>query len=191
MDEFRVLRDRDAYFVLRGFRYQIDITILQWLELRPNQILELERGEDIDLIARSLHAFPKEFSRHLQQVKHLEASITLRSSPALEAIANLFHHLRTNPGLDLSFAFITNASAGVERSSPFADARPGIAVWEFLRTSLSIDAQAAVDIQAIRTLLLGTRRPSGPCNYFCVTPAENVIGRLALACGPRRGWRSG
>jgi hypothetical protein len=41
---------RDASDVIAGFVYQIDLTIQRWLELKEDEILELERGEDLDLI---------------------------------------------------------------------------------------------------------------------------------------------
>jgi hypothetical protein len=160
MAEFQISRNRDAYFVLRGFRYQIDLAILRWLDLQADQLLELERGEDIDLVARSIGEQSTELSRQLQQVKHLETSITLRSPAVLEALANAVEHRTSNPDLNLTFAFFTNSTPGVEKSSPFASARPGIEVWEALRTSTGIDVEAARLIEGVRTVLQGARRPA-------------------------------
>ena len=48
---------RDAWGVIRGFVYRkVDLTILRWLGLVSNQSLELEKGEDIDLISQSLQS---------------------------------------------------------------------------------------------------------------------------------------
>jgi hypothetical protein len=78
MPSFIPLRDRDAWSTIRGYVYQIDITIQRWLDLLPNQVLELERGEDIDIISRSLIAGSEERDRLLEQVKHRDSSLTLR-----------------------------------------------------------------------------------------------------------------
>ena len=78
MPSFIALRDRDAWSTIRGYVYQIDITIQRWLDLLPNQVLELERGEDIDIISRSLIAGSGERDRLLEQVKHRDSSLTLR-----------------------------------------------------------------------------------------------------------------
>jgi hypothetical protein len=41
---------RDSSDVIAGFVFQIDLTIQRWLELKGDEILELERGEDLDVI---------------------------------------------------------------------------------------------------------------------------------------------
>ena len=50
MPSFEPPRDRTADAAIRGYVYQIDRTIERWLKLEPGQILELERGEDIDIV---------------------------------------------------------------------------------------------------------------------------------------------
>jgi hypothetical protein len=45
---FKEIKNRDAWSTLRGFVYQVDTTIIRWIELNDNQILELEKGEDIE-----------------------------------------------------------------------------------------------------------------------------------------------
>jgi hypothetical protein len=41
---------RDAWSTMAGFVLQVDITILRWLDLQQNEVLELERGVDLDLV---------------------------------------------------------------------------------------------------------------------------------------------
>ena len=94
---FALARDRDAAPTIRGFVYQVDLTITRWLELGSADVLELERGEDIDRIANALTA-EAEAQRLLEQVKHREAPLTLRVTAAKEALANYFEHRRTNVG---------------------------------------------------------------------------------------------
>ncbi|MCD6364880.1 MAG: hypothetical protein J7M14_03305, partial [Planctomycetes bacterium] len=79
MVEFLHSENRDAGPAIRGYVYQVDRTILHWLDLGPGQILELERGEDIDVVHQDL-ANGAEQNRLLEQVKSLTGSITLRTS---------------------------------------------------------------------------------------------------------------
>ena len=60
-------KDRDTYSIIWGYVYQVDLTIERWINLQPGQILEVERGEDIDTISRSLTETPEEQKRLLEQ----------------------------------------------------------------------------------------------------------------------------
>jgi hypothetical protein len=46
--------NRDASDTIAGFVYQVDVTLLRWLNLQSDEVLELERGEDIDIIQKWL-----------------------------------------------------------------------------------------------------------------------------------------
>jgi len=48
---YQPVRERDAWFAIRGFVYQVQTTIEQWLQLRGTDELELERGEDVDVLS--------------------------------------------------------------------------------------------------------------------------------------------
>ena len=50
MAAFTTMRNRDAWATIRGYVYQVELTIDRWLTLQPEQVLELERGEDIDTV---------------------------------------------------------------------------------------------------------------------------------------------
>jgi hypothetical protein len=50
---FNEIKNRDAWSTLRGFVYQVDKTLQRWLLLQQNEVLELERGEDIDIVTCS------------------------------------------------------------------------------------------------------------------------------------------
>ena len=60
VDEFIPGRNQDASATIRGFVYQVELTILRWLGLGAGQVLQLERGEDIDHITRAASASPAE-----------------------------------------------------------------------------------------------------------------------------------
>lgn len=129
--KFKVIPNRDAWSTIRGFVYQVDTTILRWLDLRDNTSLFLETGEDIDIVTRDLKL--GEISRELEQIKHRDKNITLKSDVSLETLLNFFLQKVANPGLNLSFRLITNANAGVERPTIFPETvEAGIDAWNRL-----------------------------------------------------------
>jgi tetratricopeptide (TPR) repeat protein len=138
MPEFLTSRSRDAWATIRGYVYQVDFTLLRWLSLGEGQQLQLERGEDIDIVSRDLEEILKapaaEQERLVEQVKHRETNITLRSEIAVEAIASFIEHRKRNPDLSISFLFTTNAAAGKEKDSRMPMKLPGIIAWERVRT---------------------------------------------------------
>ncbi|BAZ33703.1 hypothetical protein NIES4074_62170 (plasmid) [Cylindrospermum sp. NIES-4074] len=118
MSSFTPVRNRDAWSTIRGYVYQVDLTIQRWLDLEPNQILELECGEDIDIVNRALIADSEECDRLLEQVKHRDNQITLRTPEAVTAIACFIEHRQTNSTANnLIFRFTTNTKVGKERQS--------------------------------------------------------------------------
>jgi len=124
-------RNRDAWSTIRGFVYQADLTIERWLHLEPEQELQLECGEDIDMVSQYVQDGVEE--RLLEQVKHREENVTLKHNSVLSALANAIEHRQSNPEKQLLFRFTTNAHVGKERLSPFPGNSPGISVWERLR----------------------------------------------------------
>ena len=152
MSTFVVARNRDAWGIIRGYVYQVDLTIERWLELQPNRSLQLECGEDIDLISRAHHSDENERQRLLEQVKYRSASITLRSAEGIEAIANAVEHRVINADIDILFRFTTNARAGIERLSPM----PGVAainVWEQVRRGELQQPDVGPTLRSILALL--------------------------------------
>ena len=78
MTSFQLVRDRDAWATIRGYVYQVDVTIDRWLDLQPGQVLELERGEDIDVVSEAIQATDHDTrQRLLEQVKHRASSLYL------------------------------------------------------------------------------------------------------------------
>jgi hypothetical protein len=156
---FKPGRQQDAWATLRGFKYQIDLTLLRWLELGIDEVLELERGEDIDRIANSLpNDNDSDFQRVLEQIKHRASNITLRSAEALEFICNAIEHADTNPDTRLLFCYTTNAAIASERPNPFPGRTAGLVLWERIRLDeLDLDRKNA-SIHAIRQFL-----ESAPC----------------------------
>src|ERR1700761_8395676 len=127
MPEFRTVRERDARDAIGGFVYQVQVTILRWLALAPDERLELERGEDIDLIQAAVGDGNPQ--RIMEQLKVRARGLTLRTPEALEAMANYHEHRFTNPAWVIRFRFITTAQIGLERPPLFSDKTTGIGAW--------------------------------------------------------------
>ncbi|MEK5115147.1 hypothetical protein [Bacillus sp. FSL R5-0677] len=104
MDSFRTIRDRDAWATIRGYVYQVDLTIDRWIDLKDNELLELERGEDIDIIIEAITNTNHERNRILEQIKHRDKNITLRSSESIESIVSFYEHLQNNT--EKNFCFV-------------------------------------------------------------------------------------
>ena len=83
--EFKLTRNRDAWFVIRGYKYQVDLSILRWLSINVGQSLVLEFGEDIDIVNNALSSM---IARELEQIKHIDTPITLRTPSSRTALAN-------------------------------------------------------------------------------------------------------
>jgi hypothetical protein len=173
---------RDAFATIAGFVYQVDVTILAWLNLQDNEILELERGEDLDLVQLQLECQGPE-TRLLEQLKRRAASLTLRTPDALEALANFCEHRSSNPRVRLRFRFVTTMPSGTERS--WSRDRDGISTWESVRRGEFADAERAVAIDAIRSGLQTAVQPqkvSGAawsCLQEIVSSEETFPGFIA------------
>src|SRR5229473_590893 len=97
---------RDASPTITGFVFQVNVTILRWIELRDGEHLELEFGEDIDTVRDSNGGISAE-KRLLEQIKVRSGrSLTLRSEEALEALSNFCTHRASNPTWSLKFRYI-------------------------------------------------------------------------------------
>lgn len=144
---FKAITNRDAWSTIRGFVYQVDMTILRWLSLAENETLQLENGEDIDIISKSFDT--DETSRTLEQIKIREGTTSLNTQLALELFFNFFLHRQNNPGQKLLFRFVSNAGYNLERPSLFEDAKTGVSVWQeiFDEENVKLDDPRIVTIQ--------------------------------------------
>ena len=155
--EFNIQPGRDAQPTIDGFVFQVNVTILHWLDLTDGEHLELEAGEDIDLVRRETKRDASGIDRTVEQVHKPARAITLRSRKTIQAIANFCGHRSSNPGQVLKFRFLTTAKAGREQGWP----SPGIETWEALRQGqLSAEDQLTA-IEQIRKLLNVREKPRG------------------------------
>jgi hypothetical protein len=148
---------RDAQPAIDGYVYQVVATVLAWLNLAEGQHLELEAGEDFDLVEREAASVAADASRTVQQVHRRSRTITLRSPKTVQAIANFCAHRKTNRDAVLKFRFLTTAKPGREKGWRV----PGIVTWEDIRQAqLSPDEEDSA-IERIRTLVQASKKPRG------------------------------
>ncbi len=154
MSSFIANPNRDASDTIAGFVYQVDVTLLRWLNLQADEVLELERGEDIDTIQKWLDGGDL---RTLEQVKRRSSPVTLRSPDALASIANFSEHKTNNPTSRLRFRFLTTGKTGKEKKWPLSGT--GIEAWEALRQGRVNDKDRATIAHEIRSFLKDCPRP--------------------------------
>ncbi len=159
MTEFSPGRAQDASSTIAGFVYQAQRTIQRWLDLEDPAELQLECGEDIDVVSKALIEGGEEQGRLLEQVKKLQARITLKSRPSVFSVAGFLEHRAKNPEIDLRFCFTTTADVGRELPSAMPSGLPGIVAWEKLRQGRVDDATRDTLLAAIRSVMADARRP--------------------------------
>jgi hypothetical protein len=144
---------RDAWGTIAGFIFQVNTTILRWLRLQDGEVLELERGEDIDIVQTEFSDGVINADRVLEQTKRrTSAVLTLKSPEALESVANFAEHRSVNPKIRLKFRYVTTASVGIERIWP--DKNGGIPTWEAIRRGDLTEADRRAALDTIREFLL-------------------------------------
>lgn len=148
---------RDASPTIAGFVFQVNLSILRWIELQEGEHLELERGEDIDTVQNGNDGISAE-RRLLEQVKVRSGrTLTLRSEEALEALANFCSHRAANPEWNLKFRYVTTADSGAEQGWARPDS--GIETWTALQRGRYDDTTRCEAIPALRTFLRSCARP--------------------------------
>lgn len=159
MKTLRTRRKRDASDTIRGYVYQVDLTIQRWLELPSDVVLELERGEDIDTIQDAMQKRGGVQTRLLEQIKARKRGLTLRSAAALEALASFCEHEQVNPNLNLNYRYVTNAKIGVERPSPAPDRTPLVNLWNGLGKQPYTGKNQWPDLKLLREFLAAAPKP--------------------------------
>lgn len=125
-------------------------------------MLELEHGEDIDLVSQALlreEEDPESVKRLLEQIKHRLSPLTLRTPGAVNTLAWAIEHRRANPAISLLFRYTTNAPVGIEVDSPLPEGIKGIEAWAQLRQGTAEDREAKL-VAGIRAILRSVPQPA-------------------------------
>ncbi len=121
---------RDAWSAIRGFYYQIQLTVQRWLELSAADELFCERGEDIEIIRAALGGSPTP-EQVLEQIKIREA-VSLRSVEVVTALIRYFEARKAGARPTL-FRFITTARPAKEQGAAFPRQLEGLSAWNAAR----------------------------------------------------------
>jgi len=98
----------------------------------------------------------------LEQVKHRETNITLRSVPVLETIKNAIEHRANNKALDITVRFSTNANIGREQSALMKQLPPKMGLlhlWESLRKHNESSISRLEAINLIKSYIADLTKP--------------------------------
>ncbi|MDG2522141.1 hypothetical protein P7B02_11375 [Caulobacter segnis] len=133
---------REAIASIRGYAYQIYLSALAWMDLKPDETLHLEVAEDYAVATRQ--------ALDAVQVKDTaaSASLTLRHGDVIAAIDSLVDLIDRNPSRTVRVRFLSTAEIGLERAK--ADRPSGIAGLEYWRK-----AAAGADVAPLRKVLDG------------------------------------
>jgi hypothetical protein len=149
---------RDASQTIAGFVFQVNVTILRWMELHEGEHLELECGEDIDTVKGIRDDGVDAEVGLLEQLKVRSGkSITLKSPEALEALSNFCDHRASNPSSNLRFRYVTTANSGFEQGWDLPDS--GIETRMGLQRGRYDDSTRKEVITALRAFLKSCTRP--------------------------------
>ena len=166
---------RQAVSALQGYAYQIWVTALAWIRLKPSQILYIEVAEDYATsLDRTLEA---------TQVKHTKTArgVTLNNSGVKSAIASLIELQEKNPSRDVFFRYFTTRHIGSERdSSGYFGKEKGLEYWRSA-------AAGKVDVTPIREYLTNKQFP-GPVKNFLeglsdTDLRDKLLSRISWDCG--------
>lgn len=112
---------RQAVASIRGTVYQAWCSIDAWLQLTTaDQIIYLEGAEDFDVVEAD--------GAIAVQVKHNEASISLGTAKAKEALENFWELVTKEPARQVDFHYLTTSPVANERDGGFGEIN-GLDAW--------------------------------------------------------------
>lgn len=133
-------RRRQAVPSIRGTVYQAWCSIDAWLCLtRPDQVIYLEGAEDFDIV--------KTNAAITVQVKHNDASISLGTAKAREALENFWKLATTEPTRQVDFHYLTTSPVSREQDGTFG-AINGLDAWRAACTNTDMTMKVASYLQA-------------------------------------------
>jgi hypothetical protein len=151
---------RDAWAAIRGYLYQIRLTVLRWLDLDDQTVLLCEYGEDVELVRIIKdRAAEATIDRLIEQVKYRTRKLTLRSQEVLDALGNFFALSSELPSIHTRLRFTTNATPGRERGFKFSEGRPGIEACIRIAASKADAVETASTLASFRKLIDGASTP--------------------------------
>lgn len=132
---------RQAHASIAGYIYQIEQSLLRWINLRTDEALFLEGVEDCDVYSS------QDQSSQAWQFKARADSISLGRAEIIETLNNFWATNLANPAFACELRYVTTSAIVVEQNEPFGAEISGITVWQRAVTN-------AADAEQIRLHLL-------------------------------------
>lgn len=131
---------RQAVASIRGTVYQAWCSIDAWLQLNTaDKIIYLEGAEDFDIVEAD--------GAIAVQVKHNEASISLGTAKAKEALENFWELVTKEPTRQVDFHYLTTSSVANERDGIFGEIK-GLDAWKAACTNVDMAVKVASYIKS-------------------------------------------
>ncbi|NYH24235.1 hypothetical protein [Paraburkholderia bryophila] len=172
---------RQASASLRGYIYQLHLSLAAWIRLESDGELHLEVAEDYAELLSSPDRL--EQILHATQAKETSESksVTLNSADVLKTIESLFSLQEANPGRRVRVTFLTTSPIGKENKEPLPCGIPALEFWQRL-------ASGDLDDPADLLGALRMRFPEGTLGLFLQSCSpkefmERLVERLVFACG--------
>jgi hypothetical protein len=150
----RARESRDAGPPVRGYLYQVDMTLISWLDLDEDVELHVEATDDFEERART-------FTR-VTAVRQYAQRLNLKKDYFVESLAWFAEVWQCHPHRH-QFRYLTTATASRERGFEFDLAANGVETWNRLRTEELPTAQTEADLKRLMDVLTTAIRvrPSG------------------------------
>ena len=131
---------RQAVASLRGAIYQAWCSIDEWLRLSTaDEVIYLEGAEDFDIVSGN--------GATAVQVKHHEASISLATAQARDALENFWQLATRESSRKIRFHYLTTSHVASERDAVFGGI-PGLEAWRAACTNVDMAAKVAAYLAA-------------------------------------------
>jgi hypothetical protein len=128
---------------LRGYAYQLYVSTLEWIDLKPDELLYLEVAKD--------YAVAADDALRAVEVKDTpSATVTINSQGVLDTIDHFVDLIDRNPEKRTVLRFLCTAQISIERKK--ADRAGGVATLEYWRR-----AAAGADAGPLRKVLKRTK----------------------------------
>ena len=132
---------------LRGYAYQLYVSALAWIDLRPDQLLYLEVAKDYAVAAADA-------LRTVEVKDTPTATVTVNSQDVLDTIDHFVDLIDRNPGKPVSLRFLCTAPISIERKK--IDRAGGVPTLEYWRRAAS-GADAAPLRKVLKRIKLSRR----------------------------------
>ena len=150
---------RDSWATIRGFVYQIRITVLRWLELDSTTVLFCECDEDISRIRQRLGSVAEsdQVEKLLEQVKHRQKPVTLVSQEVIETLANFHAARQRDSDCLVLLRYTTNAPVGREQRFTFPNGMSGIEAWQRVANGAAGATETGATLAAFRGIICAAK----------------------------------